>query len=302
MRIAITGATGFLGPYLVRHLTQRGHVCRCWYRPASARSGLSSLPQNQLEWVIGELGNETATRTLVAGCDAVVHAALYRHGVRFTGGEGDVVDFVRANVVGTLQLVEAARAAGVPRFVFISTCAVHDVILDDRPLDEAHPLWPKSHYGAHKAALEKFVHAYGFGAGYDICALRPTGIFGLADPPEESRWFDLVRAVAHGQEVTCTGGGKEVHASDVARAVEILLEADGIAGQAYNCYDRYISEYEVAELARKLSGSAARIRGQPGRPKHQIVTDKLRALGMTFGGQALFESTIQQMVAAVRGT
>ncbi len=53
-----------------------------------------------------------------------------------------------------------------PRFVFISTCAVHDVILADRPLDEAHPLWPKSHYGAHKAALEKFVHSYGLGQGW----------------------------------------------------------------------------------------------------------------------------------------
>jgi nucleoside-diphosphate-sugar epimerase len=299
MRIAITGATGFLGPYLVTHLANRGHVCRCWYRPSSLRSGLSSIPQNQLEWVIGELGNEQASRTLVTGCDAVVHAALYRHGVHFTGGEGDVVEFVRTNVVGTLQLIEAARVTGVPRFVFISTCAVHDVILEDRPLDEKHPLWPKSHYGAHKAALEKFVHAYGFGAGYDICALRPTGIYGLAHPPEESRWFDLVRAVAGGQDVACQGGGKEVHALDVARSVEILLEAEGIAGQAYNCYDRYISEYDVAELAKKLTGSSSRIRGEPGHPKHQIVTDKLRALGMTFGGQALLESTIKQMLSAV---
>jgi hypothetical protein len=48
----------------------------------------------------------------------------------------------------------------VPRFVFISSCAVHDVIRDDRLLDEKHPFWPMSHCGAHKAALEKFVPAY----------------------------------------------------------------------------------------------------------------------------------------------
>ncbi len=298
MRIAITGATGFLGRYLVAHLTQRGHSCRCWYRPTSVRSGLS-IPEPQLEWVIGELGNETASRTQVTGCDAVVHAALYRHGARFSGGEGDVVDFARTNVVGTLQLIEAARAAGVPRFVFISTCAVHDIILDDRPLDETHPLWPKSHYGAHKAAIEKFVHAYGFGDQYGICALRPTGIYGLAHPAENSRWFNLVRAVARGDDVTCHGGGKEVHALDVARAVEILLEAEGVAGQAYNCYDRYVSEYDVATLAKKLTGSSSRIGGEPGRPKHQIVTDKLRALGMQFGGPAFLENTIKQMLAAI---
>ena len=57
--------------------------------------------------------------------------------------------------MGTLRLIESARAAGVGRFVFISTCAVHEKILDDRPLDEAHPLWAMSHYGAHKAAIEK---------------------------------------------------------------------------------------------------------------------------------------------------
>jgi nucleoside-diphosphate-sugar epimerase len=298
MRIAITGATGFVGRYLVAHLAQGGHTCRCWYRPTSVRSGLA-LAEPQLEWVLGELGNETASRTLVTGCDAVVHAALHRHGARFYGSEGDVVDFVRTNVVGTLQLIEAARTAGVPRFVFISTCAVHDVILDDRPLDETHPLWPKSYYGAHKAAIEKFLHAYGLGEGYDICALRPTGIYGLAHPAENSRWFNLVRTVIRGEDVSCQGGGKEVHALDVARAVEILLQAEGVAGQAYNCYDRYISEYDVAALAKKLTGSPSHIRGEPSRPKHQIVTDKLRALGMEFGGQAFFESTIKQMLAAV---
>ena len=71
-------------------------------------------------------------------------------------------------------------------------CAVHETILDDRPLDEAHPLWPHSHYGAHKAAIEAFVHSYGRGHGYPICALRPTGIYGLARPARASKWFDLI--------------------------------------------------------------------------------------------------------------
>ena len=79
------------------------------------------------------------------------------------------------NVVGTLRLIEAARAADVPRFVYISSCAVHDRILDDRPLDEAHPLWASNHYGAHKAAVEKFVHSFGHGHGYAICRTSPHG-------------------------------------------------------------------------------------------------------------------------------
>jgi nucleoside-diphosphate-sugar epimerase len=297
MRIAITGATGFLGRYIVSRLIDDGHVCRCWYRPSSDRNGLGGDDAG-LEWVLGELGNGQAASTLVEGCEAVVHAALYRPGAGFRGAEGDLVRFVETNVLGTIRLIEAARAAGVRRFVFISTCAVHEEILDDRPLAEAHPLWPTSHYGAHKAAIEKFVHSYGLGQGYEICALRPTGIYGVAHPAKDSRWFDLIQAVARGEEVKVTGGGKEVHAADVAKATEILLSApaDKITGQAFNCYDRYISEYDVAMIAKELSRSDAKIIGQQKTPKHHIQTNKLRALAMEFGGRDLLESTIRQLI------
>jgi nucleoside-diphosphate-sugar epimerase len=298
MRIAVTGASGFLGRYIVRRLTDSGHACRCWYRPGSDRSGLPT-DEARLEWVLGELGCEQASMTLAAGCDAVVHAALHRPGAGFRGAEGDVLTFVEKNVLGTIRLIEAARAGGVRRFVFIATCAVHEIILDERALDEAHPLWPTSHYGAHKAAIEKFVHSYGLGQGYEICALRPTGIYGLAHPVEQTRWYELVRRVARGEEVEVSGGGKEVHAADVARSVEILLNAPAkqIAGQAFNCYDMYISEYDVATQAQELAGSSAEIIGEQKRPQHQIETGKLRALGMKFGGPELLRDTIRQMLA-----
>ena len=298
MRIAITGATGFLGRYIVNHLASAGHACRCWYRPGSDRGGFEAV-ERQIEWLPGELGNPDSGTRLVERCDAVVHAALYHPGGGFRGEEGDVLEFVEKNVLGTLQLIEAARQAGVGRFVFISTCAVHEKILDDRSLDETHPTWATSHYGAHKAAIEQFVRSYGFGRGYPICALRPTGIYGIARPVENSKWFDLVRAVAQGQSVECRRGGKEVHAADVAKAVEILLPAEGIAGEVYNCYDRYVSEHEVAMIAKELSGSRAEIVGKPTAPKHQIVTEKIQRLGMKFGGRPLLERTIREMVDVI---
>jgi nucleoside-diphosphate-sugar epimerase len=300
MKIALTGATGFLGRYLVEALSAR-HELRLWHRPASDRGGFEALA-DRLEWLVGGLGDEPSAKQLVAGCDAVVHAALDHPGGGFRGGEGALIPFAEKNLLGTLKLIEAARSVGVGRFVFISTCAVYEKILDDRPLDEAHPLWPASHYGAHKAAIEKFVHSYGFGLGYPICALRPTGIYGLARPAAESKWFDLVRQIVAGQTVECGRGGKEVHAADVARAVELLLDAppEAIAGEAFNCYDIYISEWDVASLAQQISGSGAAIRGTQTRPKHQIATDKLRRLGMTFGGQELLRRTVEQLFEAVR--
>lgn len=297
MRIGVTGGTGFLGRYIVRRLAEAGHDLRCWHRETSDRTGFDDV-EDRIEWVPGELNDAEASARLADGCDAVVHSALARGAGGFQASPGGLVDYVETNLVGTLRLIEAARSAGVGRFVFIATCAVHDVILDDRPLDERHPLWPKSHYGAHKAAIEKFVHSYGLGEGYEICSVRPTGIYGLAHPPQESKWYDLVKAVTHGEAVECGGGGKEVHAADVAKAVEILLTADGIAGQAYSCYDGYISEWDVAHVAKQISGSASEIRGEQTRPKHQIETGKLRALGMEFGGDALLEATVREMLEA----
>ena len=289
MIVAVTGATGFLGRYIVNKLLEEGHRCRCWYRPQSDRGGFLDGP---IEWTEGELDDEQSAKSLVRGADAVVHAAL-----DWGGSKGKAVEtFARRNVMGTIRLFEAARASNAGRFIFISTCSVHDIVLDDRPLDEAHPLWPKSHYGAHKAAIEKFVHSFGLGVGYNVCSLRPTGIYGLACPIEKSKWYSLVRAVAAGEDVHSAAGGKEVHAADVAKAVKVLLEADGTAGQAYNCYDMYIADQDVAQIAKDITGSRSAIEIQNKGPKNQIATEKLRALGMKFGGNALLKATIQQMV------
>jgi nucleoside-diphosphate-sugar epimerase len=303
MLVAVTGATGFLGRYLVRQLAGAGHRLRCWYRPQSNRSGFETMAQS-IDWLAGYLGGISFAHELVRGADALIHSAVQWEGPRNRGrgshGSADV--FLGVNLTGSLQLFQAALDAGVQRCIFLSTCAVHEVILDDRPLDETHPLWPTSHYGAHKAALEAFIHSYGLGQHWPICALRPTGIYGLAHPPAASRWYDLVGGVLRGESVASARGGKEVHALDVARAVELLLHADAkaVAGQSFNCYDLYVSEEYVARIAKELTGSTSEIASLNRGPKHQIDTRKLRALGMTFGGEELLRRTVQELVEAHR--
>ncbi|MGI9519550.1 MAG: NAD-dependent epimerase/dehydratase family protein [Pirellulaceae bacterium] len=293
MKVAVTGGTGFIGRYILRQLAADGHELKAWKRESSDISGLEAL---DIDWIEGSLTNVPSMNQLVESCDAVVHSALWKPGATFRGGEGQVARFAEVNVVGTLQLISAAIEAGVDRFVFLSTCAVHEIILDDRPLDEAHPLWTTHHYGAHKAAIEQFVHSFGFGQAYNISALRPTGVYGVNRPVERSKWFDLVREVASGSKVRVKGGGKEVHAADVARAVAILLNAEDTAGHCFNCYDRYIAQIEVAQIAKELSGSDAIIAGEPKQPKHEIETKKIRALGMEFGGTPLLRETIGKLI------
>src|SRR5438067_2212032 len=120
--IAVTGATGFLGRYVVRHLAGVGHHLRCWYRPGSDRRGFDDVAA-AVEWLPGELGDPDAARRLVGGADAVVHAAVEWQGPRNRGsgshGSSDV--FLGINLTGSLQLFQAAFDGGVSRFVFVSS-------------------------------------------------------------------------------------------------------------------------------------------------------------------------------------
>lgn len=299
MKIALTGATGFIGNYIVRNLIESGHELRCWYREESKRATLAPFADS-IQWVPGDLRVDDSAAALIRGCDAIVHNALWRPGSGFQGAEGNVVEFARVNLIGTLDLIDKSFRAGLQRFVFVSTCAVHDQILSDRLLDEAHPLWPRSHYGAHKAAIEKFVHSYGLGSGFPICAIRPSGVYGVRNPVTASKWYELISRIVKEQTLEVQGGGKEVHASDVAKAISILLNADNVAGQSYSCCDRYISQHEVATLAKELSGSSSEIVGTPRVPQHEISSDKLQTLGMQFGSTALLRKTICELVQLAR--
>lgn len=293
MKIALTGASGFLGRYVAHDLVQGGHQLRAWYRPQNQTRCYDLGPS--LEWLSGQLGDADSSRALVHGCDAVIHSALH-HAAGDWSGAYDLNNFLKINFLGSIELIQASLGAGVSKFIFISSCAVHDLILPGRPLDETHPLYPKSHYGAHKAALEAFVHSYAHGHGFDICALRPCGIYGVAEPPAESKWYNLIKAVARGESVACSRGGKEVHVKDAAAAIRLLLTAAHSRGEVFNCCDRYISEWEVANLTKHLSQSSSEITGAAPAPRNQIETGKLRALGLAFGGQALLKETISQLL------
>ena len=296
MKIALTGGTGFIGRYIANELLRGGHQVRAWSRSTPSDDGYDG----PVEWIAGSLDDPEAAARLVDGCDGLIHAALWRPGDGFRGAEGDVVEFTATNVLGTLRLLRAAVEHRLQRVVAFSTCAVHESILDDRPLDETHPLWPHSHYGAHKAAIEAYVHSFAHAEDLAVCALRPSGVYGLARPARQSKWFELVQRVSAGERIEVSGGGKEVHAADVAAAAADLLTVDRarMQGEAFSCCDRYISRHEVATIARELSGSDATIAGEPKSPKHQIDTSKLQSLGFEFGGTERLRATIAELLAA----
>jgi len=100
MLVAVTGATGFLGRYIVNRLLGNGHTCRCWYRPGSDRGGFAESGGARIEWLPGELGDAKAAALLMDSVDAVVHSALQHGGGRFRTTGDDLVEFVEKTSSG----------------------------------------------------------------------------------------------------------------------------------------------------------------------------------------------------------
>ncbi|WP_404310394.1 NAD-dependent epimerase/dehydratase family protein [Neorhodopirellula lusitana] len=290
MRIALTGATGFVGRHCIDRLATAETNIQSWYRSGTP------TPQKHVQWIRGELNDDDSTTRLVAGCDTVIHTALSRSSDSFMSEPEDPVAYYETNVLGTLKLIEAAQKAGVTRLIFLSSGAVHDIVADDLPLDERHPLWPTTLYGASKAAVETLVHAYGLSGKMNIATLRPVAIAGIDTPIERSKWHALIQSVAAGKKTEATGGGKVVFVDDVVSAIDCLLHSDAnLAGQTYNICSGSISHYQVATLAKELTGSDAELIGPAKESKRSLCTDKIQKLGMHFSGEDKLREIVQAL-------
>jgi nucleoside-diphosphate-sugar epimerase len=296
--VAVTGATGYVGRFIVERLIQEGASVRAWRRPGSDLRGLSDA----IAWIEGDLASPSAVAALVDGADVLVHAALEHAPGRYRGGEGDdLAGFLAVNVGGSLRLLAAARAARVGRCVVLSSRAVFGDREGAGAIAEDAAPRPTTHYGAAKAALEAFVQSFGLGEGWPIAALRPTGVYGLRTPPEASKWFHLVADILAGKPIPARAAS-EVHGRDVAAAVWCLLDAPpaAIAGIAFNCSDIVVSTRDIAARVQRLAQVSGPL-PEAGRPPAGVMGHaRLAALGVRFGGWPLFEQSLVELVAAVR--
>ena len=266
MKVAVTGATGIVGRFVVARLQAQGAAIRALVRPSSDRSGLPG----EFEYIVGDMTDSDALTALVEGMDAVVHCAYEHAPGRYRGGEGsDRLRFWRANLVAGVELMERARLAGVERLVLLSSRAVfgkrtpaeHWVDDDTRPV-------PDTHYGALKLALEAHASAFAQADGVVYTSLRPTGVYGITHPVQNSKWFDLAQAIVRGERLPAARLATEVHGDDVASAVWLLLTAPGadVAGRTFNCSDLIVDSRDVmARLAARL-GVAGQLPA-PARPE-----------------------------------
>lgn len=297
--VAVTGATGYVGRFVVAELQRHGVRVRALARPQSERGGFAAPP----EWVTGDLREADTLAAFVQGADAVVHLAYAHAPGRYRGGEGEgqaaLADWLDANVNGSLRLLLAAQAAAVGRVVFLSSRAVFSRTEPGRVLDETHPTSPDTHYGAYKVAVEGFLQSFAHVAGMKSCTVRATGVYGLTWPVERSKWWGLVSAVVHGAEITSCGGGTEVHGADVARVIWRYLASPARATEVIHLSDGYVTHREVVRLARAIGGRPGPLPPEPpAPPANPLACRRLAEMGLTLGGAAALEATVAALVCA----
>ncbi|MEM7538970.1 MAG: NAD(P)-dependent oxidoreductase [Chloroflexota bacterium] len=302
--IAVTGATGYVGKFVVAELLREGYHIRGLMRPTSDVSGFAANHTAQLEWVTGDLLDADASTALVTDVDAVVHLAYSHVPGRYRGGEGENLgSWLDINLHGSIRLLLTARDAHVRQFIFLSSRAVFSRTEPGRALDETHPVSPDTHYGAYKAAVENMMTSFANIEGMSTTSVRATGVYGLIWPVEQSKWWGLVQRVLAGDMPDYPPGSKlggtEVHGADVARTIAALLAQPNHAPPIVHLSDCYVTQRQLVELIYKhanLSGPLPPLPTTP--PSNVLVSSELDGLGMTLGGETLLDKTTSELVSA----
>lgn len=290
-RTLVTGGTGFVGRFIVDHLVAAGHNVTVFGRKAPAPC-LFSAPIN---FVAGDLEPDHDFTLAVRRTDCLVHAAFDHIPGRYRGGEGEDPDgFWRRNVGGSLALFEAAAAAGVPRIVFLSSRAVYGPRPAGTVLDETMVPQPDTLYGKAKLAAERGLAEIATRHGICGVSLRVTGVYGPAAAGRPHKWTALFTDYLAGRPIS-PRAGTEVHGSDVAAAVRLMLEEApaAVAGGVFNVSDLVIDRRAILAPLQAVSGTTAPLpEAADSATINAMTCDRLAALGWCPGGQALFDREI----------
>lgn len=249
MRIAITGATGFIGSNVAIRLARAGHQVVATGRDHHKVPALASIPG--LSLARGDLHDPASWETVLPGCDALVHIAL---------GWGDVpVDMLHADTEASVRLFDAARRAGVKTILYTSSTAACGEMA---PLNREDMVpRPTDFYGATKAATEAYLRAFGHQYGLSVHVIRPGYIFG--EPvvaggrvQADTRFRTICQAVRAGQPVNLVkhDGTQFLHAQDIAEVYLRLLDHKPSPTVHYALAREWIGWDEIAHMAGEIVG------------------------------------------------
>jgi uncharacterized protein YbjT (DUF2867 family) len=215
--LAVTGGTGFVGSHLLRLALAQGYDVRALTRGWKP-------PEDEIAWVDGALDRPETLLKLATGADAVIHIAGLINAI-------DGAEFEKVNAGGTANMIDAARKAGVKRFVHISSLAAREPELSD--------------YGRSKAKSERLVAA----SGLNWTIIRPPAVYG----PGDKETFELFRMARRGfVALPPKGRFSVVHVEDLCRLILVLLDEPDTWGEIYEPDDGREGGWDHRHFARTL--------------------------------------------------
>ncbi len=289
-RVLVTGGAGFISSNVVRHLlTATAHevVSLDALTYAGNLENLADvLSHERLSFVEGDVRDADLVRDIVAGVDVIVNAAAESH-VEKSIREG-ASEFVTTNVEGTQILLDAVREAPVERFVLISSSEVYGTA-EQAPMNEEHPINPRSPYAATKAGADRLAYSYAVTYDLPIVILRPFNNYGPRQHPEKLI-PQFITSALEDEPLTVHGDGSAsrdwLYVDDDAEAIEAAIEADldTVSGEVINIATGIdLSVTEIADLVLEALGKPASLKEhvdeRPGQVQRHIgSTDKAARL------------------------
>lgn len=189
MRFLVTGANGFVGQSLCAELIRRGGLVR-----AAVRSG--TVDSDTFDrWIVGSIDAETDWSTALRDQDMVIHLAARVHVMKDAAAD-PLAAFRQVNVQATLNLARQAAAAGVKRFVFLSSVKVNgEYTLPGQAFSESDVPAPQDAYGVSKYEAEQGLRQLAADTGMEVVIIRPPLVYG---PGVKANFASLMRAVQRG--------------------------------------------------------------------------------------------------------
>ncbi|MBI2823277.1 MAG: GDP-mannose 4,6-dehydratase [Planctomycetia bacterium] len=250
--VLVTGGAGFIGSHLVDELTDCS--VRVLDDLSTGREANLNLALNRanVELARGDIRDHALVADLLEDVDVVFHLAC--RGVRHS--IGNPVESHQVNAEGTLTLLVEARRAGIERFVHVSSSEVYGTARY-APMDENHPTFPETVYGAAKLAGEAYARAYHQTYGMPTVVVRPFNNFGPRSHHEGDSGEVIPRFVVwalNGQPPIIFGDGTQtrdfIFVEETAHWLRRVAECDALVGETVNLASG--KETSVAELARTV--------------------------------------------------
>lgn len=291
MRIAVTGAAGYLGVNLVNLLVAEGHEVVAIDRTASAEPAADAVA-----WVPGDVLDETRMAELLTGCDRVFHLAS-----RITLAERDDEAW-HLNTAGVSSVASAAMRAGVPRMVHCSSVHAFDQARCHGPLTEESPradraelpVYDRSKY-AGEMALRRWIDD-----GLDAVIVNPTGLYGPVDNPARlSRVNRMILDAARGRVPASVAGGFDfVDVRDAARGMVLAAER-GRRGENYLLSGEFVTIHQMLATAANLAGRRGPIAPVPLSVVRAILPIA-EPIGRALGDDAVSEASVAALASGRR--